>query len=75
MTHRTRIHERAWLEDQADAALSSAAVPRVGLGPTTPPLCRCAERHADLIASSCGVRVGKPETPPADGIGVDGAAK
>jgi len=24
-------------EDQAGAALSSAAVPRVGLGPTTPP--------------------------------------
>jgi hypothetical protein len=35
--------------DQADVALSSAAVPRVGLGPSTPPLCRCAERPADLI--------------------------
>jgi hypothetical protein len=34
---------------QAAAALSSAAVPRVGLGPTTPPLCRCAERTTDLI--------------------------
>ena len=35
--------------DQADAAFSSAAVPRVRLGRTTPPLCRCAECHADLI--------------------------
>ena len=40
---------REWLSrDQAGGALSSAAVPRVGLGPTTPPLCRCAKRATDL---------------------------
>ncbi len=37
------------VRDQADGALSSAAVPRCGLGPLPPPLCRCAERTADLI--------------------------
>jgi hypothetical protein len=35
--------------DQAGGALTSAAVPRVGLGPTTPPLCRCAERTTGLV--------------------------
>jgi hypothetical protein len=35
--------------DQAGGALTSAAVPRVGLGPTTPPLCRYGERTTDLI--------------------------
>ena len=35
--------------DQAGGALSSAAVPRGGLGPPAPPLCRCAERTTDLI--------------------------
>jgi hypothetical protein len=35
--------------DHADGALSSAAVLRVGLGPTAPPLCRCAERTIDTI--------------------------
>jgi hypothetical protein len=38
-----------FVQDQADGALSSAAVLRVGLGPTTPPLCRCAKCTADLI--------------------------
>ncbi len=36
--------------DQAGGALSSAAVPRGGLGPPAPPLCRCAERTTDLIS-------------------------
>ena len=35
--------------DQAGGVLSYAAVPRVGLGPTTPPLCRYAEYTTDLI--------------------------
>jgi hypothetical protein len=37
--------------DTADGALSSAAVPRAGLGPATPPLCRCAECTADSVLS------------------------
>jgi hypothetical protein len=37
------------VREQADGVLSSAAVPRVGLGPTPPPLCRCAEYTADLF--------------------------
>jgi hypothetical protein len=56
-----RSGERSWLvvsrkdwaslvPDQADGALSSAAVLRVGLGPTTPPLCRYAKCTADLIS-------------------------
>jgi hypothetical protein len=36
--------------NQVDGALSSAAVPRGGLGPPAPPLCRCAERTTDLIS-------------------------
>jgi hypothetical protein len=35
--------------DQVGGALSYAAVPRGGLGPTPPPLCRYAERTTDLI--------------------------
>jgi hypothetical protein len=35
--------------DQADGALSYAAVLRVGLWPTTPPLCRYAKCTIDLI--------------------------
>jgi hypothetical protein len=34
---------------QAGGALSYAAVPRAGLGPATPPLCRYAECTTDLI--------------------------
>jgi hypothetical protein len=43
------IYVRALVRDQAGGALSYAAVPRVGLGPTTPPLCRYAECTTDLI--------------------------
>jgi hypothetical protein len=39
----------AFVRDQADGALSYAAVPRVCLGQTTPPLCRYAKCTADLI--------------------------
>jgi hypothetical protein len=43
----------AWLglasRDQAGGVLSCAAVLRVGLGPTTPPLCRYAEYTTGLI--------------------------
>jgi hypothetical protein len=39
----------AFVWEQIGGALSSAAVPRVGLGPTTPPLCRYAKCTADLI--------------------------
>jgi hypothetical protein len=35
--------------DTADGALSSAAVPRCGLGPLPPPLCRYAECTADSV--------------------------
>ncbi len=38
-------------QDQAGGVLSSAAVPRGGLGPPTPPLCRCAERTTGLVQS------------------------
>ena len=38
--------------DPADGVLSCAAVPRVGLWPTAPPLCRYAEYTADLILES-----------------------
>jgi hypothetical protein len=38
-----------FVRDQVGGALSSAAVPRAGLGPATPPLCRCAECTTDLI--------------------------
>jgi hypothetical protein len=39
----------AFVRDQVGGALSSAAVPRGGLGPLPPPLCRCAECTTDLI--------------------------
>jgi hypothetical protein len=39
----------AFVRDQVGGALSSAAVPRCGLGPRPPPLCRCAEYTIDLI--------------------------
>jgi hypothetical protein len=39
----------AFVRDQVGGALSSAAVPRCGLGPLPPPLCRCAECTTDLI--------------------------
>ena len=38
--------------EQADGVLSSAAVPRVGLGPTPPPLCRCAEYTANQLSQT-----------------------
>jgi hypothetical protein len=38
-----------FVRDQDDGALSSAAVPRFGLWPDAPPLCRYAERTAVLI--------------------------
>ncbi len=37
------------VREQVDGVLSSAAVPRGGLGPPPPPLCRCAEYTADLL--------------------------
>jgi hypothetical protein len=37
------------VRDQVGGALSSAAVPRVCLGQTAPPLCRCAKCTTDLI--------------------------
>jgi hypothetical protein len=44
--------------DQANGALSPAAVPRVCLGQTAPPLCRCAERTIDLILEAWWVFTG-----------------
>ncbi len=38
----------AFVRDQVGGVLSSAAVPRCGLGPLPPPLCRCAKYTADL---------------------------
>jgi hypothetical protein len=35
--------------ERADGVLSYAAVPRAGLGPATPPLCRYAEYTADPL--------------------------
>jgi hypothetical protein len=43
------LHLPAFVRDQVGGVLSSAAVPRCGLGPLPPPLCRCAEYTADLI--------------------------
>jgi hypothetical protein len=40
----------ALVRDQVGGALSCAAVPRGGLGPPTPPLCRYAECTTDLIS-------------------------
>jgi general secretion pathway protein H len=37
------------VREQVGGALSYAAVPRAGLGPTTPPLCRCAESTTHLL--------------------------
>jgi general secretion pathway protein H len=37
------------VQEQVGGALSCAAVPRAGLGPATPPLCRCAECTTDLL--------------------------
>ena len=37
--------------DQAGGVLSFAAVPRGGLGPLPPPLCRCAEHTTGLVQS------------------------
>jgi hypothetical protein len=37
------------VRELADGVLSSAAVPRCGLGPLPPPLCRCAEYTADQL--------------------------
>ena len=45
--------------DHADGALCCAAVPRSGLGPTAPPLCRCAECPIGMIwlpAGGCSAR-------------------
>jgi hypothetical protein len=39
----------SFVREQADGVLSCAAVPRGGLWPPTPPLCRYAEYTADLI--------------------------
>ena len=69
--------------DQTGGALSSAAVPRVGLGPTTPPLCRCAKRATDLILrapfvipSKAGIQsCGIPTLFAALALGVSGVAK
>jgi hypothetical protein len=36
MTHRIRTHDLAWWEDQADVALSSAAVPRPAVSSLMP---------------------------------------
>jgi hypothetical protein len=46
----------AFVRDQVGGALSYAAVPRVGLGPTPPPLCRYAECTTDLILQRGRVR-------------------
>jgi hypothetical protein len=51
-----------FVRDQADGALSSAAVPRAGLGPATPPLCRCAKCTIGLILRS-GVRTSATTKP------------
>jgi hypothetical protein len=53
--------------DQAGGALSSAAVPRGGLGPPAPPLCRCAERTTDLISKRRWLSNGR--TPAVSGAG------
>jgi hypothetical protein len=61
--------------DQVGGALSFAAVPRVGLGPTTPPLCRCAERITDLIQARWQVLDSyAPTMPAALALGVSGVA-
>ncbi len=44
-----RVFRASLVRNQADGALSSAAVLRVGLGPTTPPLCRYAKCTVVLI--------------------------
>ena len=49
--------------DQVGGALSSATVPRVGLGPTTPPLCRCAERATAPILRAPFVIHPRPSHP------------
>ena len=62
--------------DRSDMALGSAAVPRVGLGPTTPPLCRCAERHAaPILRASWVFHRRTPLAPVAGEAGADGVAK
>jgi hypothetical protein len=65
--------------DLGDAVLSSAAVPRVGLWPTAPPLCRCAEYRTTLIrltvAGADGDFQASFQTPTADDAGLDGVAK
>ena len=38
------------VRELADGVLSSAAVPRGGLGSPPPPLCRCAEYTADQLS-------------------------
>jgi len=64
----------AW-RDQVGGALSCAAVPRVGLGPTTPPLCRCAEHATDLIQAWWQVLDSYASTIPAAlSLGVSGVA-
>jgi hypothetical protein len=44
------------VREQADGVLSSAAVPRAGLWPATPPLCRCAEYTIDQLLHKRGWR-------------------
>ncbi len=44
------ILSSSFVQEQIDGARSYAAVLRVGLGPTTPPLCRCAACTADLLS-------------------------
>ena len=39
----------SFVREQVGGVLSYAAVPRAGLGPATPPLCRYAEYTADLL--------------------------
>jgi hypothetical protein len=61
--------------DQVGGALSCAAVPRVGLGPTTPPLCRYAKHTTDLIQAWWQVLDSyAPTMPAALALGVSGVA-
>ena len=39
----------SFVREQVGGVLSYAAVPRAGLGPAIPPLCRYAEYTADLL--------------------------
>jgi hypothetical protein len=66
----------AFVRELADGVFSCAAVPRGGLGPLPPPLCRFAEYTVDqLLETLWAINSCAPAFPAALALGVYGAAE